>query len=264
MNALPPSLVRFESELADAIRRHRSRGRRSLALRLAAVGAAATVVAFGALSLLPGDGPSSVERATAALTPSGATILHTVVLSTEVWPDGNVITSRTETWQQNSPPYDHRQVNGGGRQRELAMADGRPEYYDARTHTIYTVVPGTKLPPVRGPLGWEDRLIDNLRDFLRSGRAREDGRVTVDGRAAIRIVFSGWPTTLLVDAESGRPIESRSVSDEGVRVTTRFRTYEVLPATAASMALLSLRRQHPGAAVKPGITVEGWADPGKK
>jgi hypothetical protein len=41
-------------------------------------------------------------------------------------------------------------------------------------------------------------------------------------------------------------------------VTSRFETYEALPATAANLALLSLRKQHPGATVIPAATVEGF------
>jgi hypothetical protein len=41
-------------------------------------------------------------------------------------------------------------------------------------------------------------------------------------------------------------------------------TYELLPATAANLALLSLRKQHPGATVVPDVTVEGFgSDPAK-
>jgi hypothetical protein len=208
-----------------------------------------------------------VARAATALSPPGGKILHTVILTTEKWPDGEVIASRSETWQQTSRPYDHRTVIGGQRQRELAMRNGSPESYDAGTNTIYIVVPGTKLPPLRRPVGaFEDRLIDDLRSFLRSGLAREDGRVTVRGRAAIRIVSVGSGSSLkriLVDAETYLPIESFSVSDDGIRVASRYETYEELAASEANLALLSMRRQHPDAAVKPGITVEGFAGPKK-
>jgi hypothetical protein len=267
VNDLPTSLVRFEHQFERAIRRHRSRRTRRVAFRLAAVGAVALAIGLGALSVLPGDGAgrSTVARAATALSPPGGKILHTVILTTENWPDGEVIASRSETWQQTSGPYDHRTVMGGQRQRELAMRDGSPESYDATTNTIYTVVPGTKLPPLRRPVGSpEDRLLDDLRSFLRSGLAREDGRVTVRGRAAIRIVSVGSSLKrILVDAETYLPIESFSVSDDGVRVTSRYETYEELAATEANLALLSMRRQHPDAAVKPGITVEGFAGPKK-
>jgi hypothetical protein len=262
MNDLPTSLVRFEHQLERAIRRHRSRRTRRVAFRLAAVGAVALAIGLGALSVLPGDGPgrSTVARAATALSPPSGKILHTVILTTENWPDGEVIASRSETWQQTSRPYDHRTVIGGQRQRELAMRDGSPESYDATT-----IVPGTKLPPLRRPVGSpEDRLLDDLRSFLRSGLAREEGKVTVRGRAAIRIVSVGSSLKrILVDAETYLPIESFSVSDDGVRVTSRYETYEELAATEANLALLSMRRQHPDAAVKPGITVEGFAGPKK-
>jgi hypothetical protein len=94
------------------------------------------------------------------------------------------------------PPFDRRQVQiSGDARREHATANGRPQYYDARANTIYTTPPGIELP--RPGREGEDRLLDNLRSFLASGDAREDSRVTVDGRDAIRIVFfRAWARTL--------------------------------------------------------------------
>jgi hypothetical protein len=225
----------------------RGAGPRRLAFRFVAVGAAAAALALGVLSVLPGDDPSAVARAAAALNPSGDTILHAVVLSTRSDEPGS--TERTETWQLNAPPYDRREVTSRG---EHATADGRPQYYDPRTRTIYVVPPETELPPAR-PQGAE--VFDRLSHLLASGEAREDGRVTVEGRDAVRIVFSNG--LLLVDADTHEPIESRLVSDDGITVTSRFQTYELLPATEANLTRLSLTAQHPGAAVEPSLRIEG-------
>jgi hypothetical protein len=109
-----------------------------------------------------------------------------------------------------------------------------------------------------------ERLLDVMRSLLASGEAREDGRVTVDRRDAVRIVAPGWKTTLVVDAETFEPIEWSGVYDDGTRETNRFQTYERLSATEANLALLSLTAQHPGATFEPGITVEGFGpDPDK-
>jgi hypothetical protein len=259
VNTLPTSLVHFESQLEDAIRRDHRRRPRRLALRLAVVGVAAAAMSLGVLSALPGDDPSAVARAAAVLNPTADTVLHTVVVTTRVDPDGTRSTGRTEAWQQNSPPYDGREVSGtGNHSREIATANGRPEAYVALTNTIYTVVPGTKLPPASRPDTGEQRLVRYMRNLLASGEAREDGRLAVGGREAIRIVSSDSKLTLVVDAESFEPIEWHSVSDEGSRLVSRFETYELLPATPANLALLSLRAQHPDAAVEPGVTVEGF------
>jgi hypothetical protein len=57
----------------------------------------------------------------------------------------------------------------------------------------------------------------------------------------------------------------REVGDDGTVVTSRFVTYESLPSTAANLALLSLRKQHPGATVVPDVTIEGFGpDPAKR
>jgi hypothetical protein len=256
-----------EHAVARALKRRILRGdeaapaprRRRVAFRLAVAGAAVTAVAFGALSALPGREPSAVERAMAALDAADGTILHTVVLTTRTDRDGTTSTGGTETWRQTAPPYDERVVTRG---RELAWASGRPEAYVARTNTIYTLRPDTEVPPRRGAGDDADGLVERMRVLLSSGDAREDGRLRVGGRDAVRIVAGNL--TLLVDARTYRPIEWRTVADDGTIEHSRFRTYELLPATAANLALLSVRTQHPGARVEPGISFEGYEGGGGK
>jgi hypothetical protein len=158
--------------------------------------------------------------------------------------------------------------------REIAFADGRPEVYDPRRNTISTLPPAVSLPErgrdskPRRPLPVDpfdtgaERLRNRMLDLLRSGEAREDGRVTVDGREAIRIVAPSQGMTLLVDARTYEPIEWSSpvegigtTPDRGLQ-TTRFETYERLPATESNLALLDLRAQHPGAKIDRRITIE--------
>lgn len=227
---------------------------RGIVFRLAVAGVAATAVAFGALSALPGRDASAVERAMAALEVADGTILHTVVLTTSTRPDGATSSGRTEAWRQTAPPYDERVVTRG---RELAWAGGRPEAYLARTNTIYTLRPDSEPPPPRDADDGVEGLVQRMRVLLESGSAREAGTVTVGGRDAVRIVAGNL--TLLVDARTYRPIEWSAVADDGTIETSRFRTYELLPATAANAALLSLKAQHPGAGVEPGISFEGGA-----
>jgi hypothetical protein len=195
-------------------------------------------------------------------------VLHTVVVSTSRAPDGTVSRNRTETWQQTSPPYDHRIVSGNGL-REIASIDGRPQSYDRHTNTVFVVVPGTKLPPPSRPSEGTNRVIENLRDFLAKKLAREVARPNVGGRDAIQIAFQGGPRdggnmTLVVDARTYEPIESTAVADDGTRVTDRFVTYDLLPATPAVLASLDLTARYPDARIEPGITVEGFGpDPDK-
>jgi hypothetical protein len=259
VNTLPPSLVHFERQLEHAIDDRRSRRRRGLALRATAAAAAAAAIALGVLSALPGnDGlpgpePSAAARAAAVLSPSDGAILHTVVLTTLKHLDGSVDRGRTETWQQTSPPYDKREKS----ERELASADGAVQYYNPRTNTIHTTAPN--VAPERAPrpgTGGGD-LREDMLGLLRSSDAREEGRITVEGRPAIRIVSTEWKETLVIDAVTAEPIEYRITSDEGVRVTNRFQTYELLADTDANRRLVSLRAQHPDATVIRDVTVEG-------
>lgn len=230
----------------------RRRGRR--AFRVGAVALAAATVALGVLSVIPGGETSAAARAAAALNPSGDTILHTVVVSTE----SDTHRSETiESWQLNAPPYDRREVmDRGSRRVEFATLDGRPQAYDSLTNTISTVPPQIELPRPGPAKEGAQRLLEYMRNHLTSGDVREE-RVTIGGRDAVRFVSSDQNAMLVVDAESYEPIEWRLVSDEGITVTSRFQTYELLPATQANLALLSLRAQHPDAAVEPNLVIEG-------
>jgi hypothetical protein len=245
-------------------RRRHLRLPRSL-FRVAGAGVVAAALAFGVLSVLPGGGPSAVARAASALHVPDGMILHTVVVETREDPDGGSSTGRTESWREQSPPYDERSVTKG---RETATVDGRPEAYLPFDNTLHVLPSETELPPARGSAGTGNRLIDDIREYLASGQAATEGTVSVNGREALRIVFPGsgpsarrarsQQSTYFVDAKTYEPLELRTVADDGTVVTSRFVTYEFLPATAANLALLSLRKQHPGATVVQDVTVEGF------
>lgn len=230
----------------------------------ALAGTAAAAVALGGLSvvpgngLLPGDGAAAIARAANALAPAAdRTILHTVVVTTQTRPGGGTTVSQTETWLHASPPYAARELAG----RELAQVNGALQYYDPRTNTIHTTPPNA-VRPAQFTLDAES-LRDRMLALLRSGEAREDGHVTVGGHDAIRIVSSDGKMTLIVDAATSEPIEWSLVSDEGIRETSRFKTYEWLPATKRNLALLSLTAQHPDATIRQDATVTGTDGEGK-
>jgi hypothetical protein len=261
VNAFPPSLVRFESQLEDAIRRHRRRAARRLAVRTTAVAVAAFAVALGGLSVMPGDDPTAVARAAEALTGPDGTILHIVAAGTWTDAGGTTVSAPIESWQDTTPPYDtrRRETRPGGGRIETGSADGVAQFYDPRTDTIFSVPwrPKADPPNPNGRGAWPDPLAPDfsaaaLREFLESGRAREDGRTVVDGREAIRIVTAVHEVTLLVDASTYDPIELRldDPNGPGTSKTIRFRTYERLPATPANRALVSLAASHPGAATR--------------
>jgi hypothetical protein len=237
-------------------------------LRMVAVTVVAAGIAFGLLgalpesgplSLLPGGGSSAVARAAAALTGPEGTIVHARASVTVTSVDGGTATRPVEIWQQSSPPFDSREVvlRGGAFRPELATVDGAREFYDPRTNTIYTVpsqrpTDGQLVKPAGSggalrldPLA-PDFSVEKLHTMLASGRAHEDGRVSIDGRDAIRIVSSAPEMTLIVDADTYKPLEWQ-VPAAGHALTMRFETYESLPATAANAALVSLSARHPGA-----------------
>jgi hypothetical protein len=139
VSSLPPTLVRFESQLEQAIRRERSRRSRRRVLRVAVAGAASATVALGVLSTLPGDKPSLVARAAAAFAVGDDTILHFEIVGRQTNPDGSIVSWRSESWQERSAPFARRTIETGpeGVPAETASVGSRTELYDARTNTIY-------------------------------------------------------------------------------------------------------------------------------
>jgi hypothetical protein len=278
VNTLPDSLVRFEREFEDAIRRDSERHfslrpRGGLVLRVGVVAAVAVGISLGALSLVPGGGATVVARATAALAVQPGTILHVVMTGRQTNADGSVSTWEDESWQQESPPYARRQIEttADSPRAESALVDGVDQLYDPSTNTVYTTPPSlpqaeqaadgssasltpaeqARLEQVKkakleaGPQPQPFR--SEVLALLHSGDVREESRERVDGRDAIRIVSADGRTTYLVDATTYTPV--RLVTENGGATTTlSFRVYEKLD-TPGSDALVSLIAQHPNATV---------------
>jgi len=151
--AVPTCLIDYREALEDAARRDlgrfRARRRRGLVARSALAAALVGGAALGALSLVSRDtGASVVERAAAAVALTPGTILHVDMLGSQTNGDGSVITWRHESWQQQSPPYDGRDVQTApdGSIAETASADGRDEVYDPARNTIYVAQRETATP----------------------------------------------------------------------------------------------------------------------
>jgi hypothetical protein len=141
MTGLPPTLERFGAELEHAVRSDLgARRRRRLAVRGAALLAAALAATLGVLSALPAGGPSVVQRAAAALEPSGDSILHFRFDAEQQNGDGTVATWSDETWQLRVAPFTRRQiaVDGSDGIRAESLTRGETnELYDAGRNTIY-------------------------------------------------------------------------------------------------------------------------------
>jgi len=152
---LPTSLIDYREALEDAVRRDLgrsgSRRRRGLVLRWALAAAVVVAAALGALSIISRDGAgaSVVDRAAAAVAPSPGTILHVDMHGFQDNGDGSTITWRDESWQQQGPPHDGRQIETGpdGSVVETATANGREEVYDSARNTIYVSAPESTATP---------------------------------------------------------------------------------------------------------------------
>ena len=152
---LPTSLIDYREALEDAVRRDLgrsgSRRRRGLVLRWALAAAVVVAAALGALSIISRDGAgaSVVDRAAAAVAPSPGTILHVDMHGFQDNGDGSTITWRDESWQQQGPPPDGRQIETGpdGSVVETATANGREEVYDSARNTIYVSAPESTATP---------------------------------------------------------------------------------------------------------------------
>ena len=209
------------------------------------------------VALVASESPpaSAIERAQAALAGSDDAVLHVVERTVLTGPNSATSTSRTESWQLGTGSADWRQVTydeSGTRGRELGSAAGRFVVYNPITNTVHTT-PADVVVPSRGPVGDAQRLLDAMRTVIGAGDSREAGESPIAGRRAIRIVTNDGTNVLIVDAETGKPIEWQS-GVEGTggvydTATTRIETYEWLPANESTRALVSVVAQHPDATV---------------
>lgn len=150
-SALPASLTGYRGVLEDAVRRDVvRRRRRRVAVRWAVAAAVAAAAALGALSLVSrhGENASVVDRAVAAVAARPGTILHVDLLGSQTNGDGRVVTWRDESWQQQSPPYDRRQIetSADGSVTESGSSNTSDEVYDPARNTIYVSAHAAEKP----------------------------------------------------------------------------------------------------------------------
>jgi len=153
--ALPASLIDYREALEDAVRRDLGRSparrRRRLTLRVALAAGVVATAALGALGVVSRDGTGApvVDRAAAAVAPSPGTILHVDMHGFQDNGDGTTITWRDESWQQQGPPHDGREVETSpdGTVTESATNANRQEVYDPARNTIYVSAPESTATP---------------------------------------------------------------------------------------------------------------------
>src|SRR4051794_19035719 len=95
-----------------------------------------------------------------------------------------------------------------------------------------------------GSGGFPDQIVT----LLRNCGAQVVGHATIAGRDTLEIRSRDGHTTYYVDSTTYVPVELDTTGTDG-GTSLRFEAYEVLPATDANEALLSLAAQHPSAIV---------------
>lgn len=266
MSSLPESLLRFRTELEDAIHCEleaqatapsNGRGARTLravrrrpgrtALALGAVAAAAAAALF--VSSPWRSAPGFLERAQAALTPPPGSILH---MKWEETTRACTGTSAFEVWIDQAPPHTYRafvprrptappdpgEPCSTGAPIEIGGSDEEP--------TLSFVPPNTLAPSQRFFFAVEPDPWAAVRTDIKEGRAHREGTTQLDGRTVERVRFDceRCPTNYgYFDPESLYPV----AWDFGNGHVWRYLTWEYLPRTEDSLALTAIRAQHPDA-----------------
>jgi hypothetical protein len=271
MSPLPESLLRFRTELEDAIRHelqaegrarsngwsarvlHAMRRRPRRVLALAAVAGATAAALF--VSSPWKSSPGFLEEVRAAITPGAGTVLHVkAIITDDIAARCKVTWPPVEYWIDQTPPYHHRGFDATkgedicepGAQVELGGDLISKQVLVFRPPNTLAVVPGYPIDADFGP-----DPVANLRRAIDNGTAHHEGRTVLDGRTVERIAVGCNPDTTTcspvyayVDAETFHPV--RMVYGDG-RFTSDYVNYEYLPGTPANRALADIRAQHPDA-----------------
>jgi hypothetical protein len=281
MSSLPESLLRFRTELEDAIRREleaqatarsngrgarllsavrRRPGRTTLALA-AVVGTAAAALFVGSPWKSP---PGFLEQVQAAVTPRAGTVLHMKLVMTMDMVECKVTHPPLEMWVDLTPPHNWRSLDV--KQTEICKAGTTVEIGGKTTsRQVLGFVPPNTLAIRRDfASGSDPDPFGHLRQAIEDGTAHREGTAVLDGRTVERIridcdhaKFPGCgPIYAFVDPETFLPV--RTMAGPGLRpgpgasckapcFFQDFETYEYLPGTPANRALADIRAQHPDA-----------------
>jgi hypothetical protein len=237
------------------LRSHRSR----ILVRAGAAGAAAVIVlaVLSIVNVFGANGPSIVEKASAALDPTKNVILHVKISGHEGGADGYASDWTEETWCRMTSPRTYREVQifpGQPISDTVQDTNGLAQMYDAGTNSIYTQAAASMFrfdPGQAVPYG------EMILGLLSSGDAVVDGTETINGRKCTRIAatkdygtaadgtkYGDW---FYVDPRTNYPVEWKQTRAGGKVVEIRFDVYEFLPVNNANLAFLNLSAQHPGA-----------------
>jgi hypothetical protein len=286
MSSLPESLVRFRTELEDAIRRDleaeataRSNGRAARMLHAVSRRPGRTTLAFMAVAGAAAaalfvsspwkTSPGFLEQVQAAIAPQARTVLHFKLVITEDRAVGcKVMHPPTEYWVDLERPNKWRafevkqtDICEAGTLIEIGGegASGKATLVFRPPNTLQTTPEWPNAPSIDpDPYG-------GIRQAIDDGTAHLEGRTVLDdGRRVERVRvdcdverFPGCgPLYWYVDPETFLPV--RTLAGPGLRpepgatctapcFSQDFDTYEYLPATPANRALADIRAQHPDA-----------------
>jgi hypothetical protein len=274
VSLLAPDRPAAEPARADLlIREARRRQRRR---RLAVTGLVLVVLGSGGMAIAttgglpPRHAPLlSRPRPVTSPGPGGGSILHIDVTTNETTAGGPTYTWEQAVYEQTSPPF----ISGTIDQRLPGTPPGTEgvigvgvgeQLYDPTNNTIYAPpipkpAPGTRtLTPAQEAQLYAPSIAQyprQLRAKLASGKARIEGRATVDGRTALKIRFARGHETDYVAADgSDAPIEMiyGSPSSASGRTISTYHIFQYL-AAAGNAGLLSLTAQHPSAKVNRSL-----------
>jgi hypothetical protein len=232
-------------------RRVRRRRRRVLALGSAL--AALAVIAVVAIDPFAPSSSRLVAAARAATVP--ARVVEHVVTTTQQIEGDRTVTSRDEIWTASGEPLGYREIVDNpvyGGIIERADAPGVSSTFDAASGVIYerTLPPDfINLDPTRPS---EDLVM--VRRALTYSGARDKGPVIYEGRTLQRFDFgsresNGQRCSYYATREEYVPVAVDCVNLVGSPWVRAHIAYEFLERSEANDALLSIRAQHPGAAV---------------
>jgi hypothetical protein len=253
MTMLQPELQSFRQELRSAVEADlaRHRGQRRHLKQAVAIGTPAGLAVLGlslALVLGAGTSPSPADAAIlasaqGALTPPPNTVFHVAATITL----GASPAQPYELWSAGSS---YRFIKFG---YEAASNGTTTSSYDAASNTLYVnIYSPQNHPPVD--------VAATIRSLISSGQAHVSGSAVVDGVPAYVLSLSGLPEggglangTYDVAKSDYRPLllQTTIACQQGPSCseTVQYQTYEYLPETSATLSVLDLSAQHPGATV---------------
>jgi predicted RNA methylase len=228
------------------------RRRRRLALALACALAVSGAIALLAVNPFA-SGPSSLVAAAGAAAVPPSVVEHVVTLTEQI-EDGRQVTVRDELWTASGDPLGSRVVIDnpayGGR-IERSDAQGVSSAFDASDGVIYERTLPANFINLDATRPSED--LGFVRRALAASNARDMGPTTLAGQPVERFDYGSRETTgqrCSYYATRGDyiPVAVDCVNLIGPALRAHI-SYEFLPRTDANDALLSLRAEHPGAAI---------------